>query len=135
MAYNNVNQESGLRVPAGAQSVSQTAANDFQAGQPMSEKPFAKDRALSHSLHIGIDECTAEEVSSADSKRTQQPSSSKVEERLEREGHLPGLGEVQNDNEKNLRQPGQDDAAGNKIHHKGILGKMLHWEHNGMNAD
>lgn len=145
MAYNNINQESGVRVPAGAQSVPQSATNDFQAGQPMSENPLARivrfcTRLISvlggcEHLRLTTRKGTAQEVPSADSRRTQQPSSSKVEERLEREGHLPGLGEVQNDNEKNLRQPGQDDAAGNKIHHKGILGKMLHWEHNGMNAD
>lgn len=62
-------------------------------------------------------------------------SSPKVEDKLEREGHLPGLGEVQHDHERDTRQPGEVDAAGNKIHHKGILKKMLHWEHNGMNAD
>ncbi|KAL8706612.1 MAG: hypothetical protein Q9201_000359 [Fulgogasparrea decipioides] len=78
---------------------------------------------------------TVQEVPDADTKGTQQPSNSKVEEQLERKGHLPGLSEVQHDKEKNIRQPGQEDAAGNKIHHKGILKKMFHWEHNGMNAD
>lgn len=77
----------------------------------------------------------AQDIPSAHSRRTHQPSSSKAEDRLEREGHLPSLSHVQNDNEKNVRQPGQEDAAGNKIHHKGILKKMFHWEHNGMNAD
>ncbi|KAL8709857.1 MAG: hypothetical protein Q9220_005473 [cf. Caloplaca sp. 1 TL-2023] len=64
---------------------------------------------------------------------TQQPS--KVEQKLAREGHLPGLEEVKNDKEPSLRQPGQEDAAGNKIHHKSTLKKLFHWEHNGMNAD
>ena len=65
----------------------------------------------------------------------QQAANAKAEERLEERGHLPGLSEVQKDEEKDTREPGQDDAAGNKIHHKGFLTKMLHWEHNGMNAD
>ncbi|KAL9601637.1 MAG: hypothetical protein Q9219_002357 [cf. Caloplaca sp. 3 TL-2023] len=82
-------------------------------------------------LHTG----TAEGAHSAFSDGNQQPTSSKVEKKLEQEGHLPGLSEVQNDQEKNLRQPGEEDAAGNKIQHKGILKKMLHWEHSGMNAD
>ncbi|KAL8935691.1 MAG: hypothetical protein Q9216_005303 [Gyalolechia sp. 2 TL-2023] len=112
MAYNNVNQQSGV---AGAQSIPRTATNDFQAGQPMK---------------------TVHEIPDTDSKETHQhPAGSKVENKLEREGHLPGLSDVQQDNEQNLRQPGEEDAAGNKIHHKGILKKMFHWEHNGMNAD
>ncbi|KAL8757995.1 MAG: hypothetical protein Q9184_004052 [Pyrenodesmia sp. 2 TL-2023] len=114
MAYNNINQGSGPQNPAFESIHNQSATTDFGAEQPTS---------------------TAQEIPSADSKRTQQPPGSKTEDRLEREGHLPGLSDVQNDNEKNVRQPGQEDAAGNKIHHKGILGKMLHWEHNGMNAD
>ncbi|KAL8971979.1 MAG: hypothetical protein Q9197_002995 [Variospora fuerteventurae] len=65
----------------------------------------------------------------------QQSSSTKTEERLERDGHLPGLSDVQKDKEKKLRQPGQEDAAGNKIHRKSFLSKLLHWEHNGANAD
>ncbi|KAL8934282.1 MAG: hypothetical protein Q9211_005311 [Gyalolechia sp. 1 TL-2023] len=109
MAYNNVNQQSGVHVPGGAQ----TASKDFQAGQPM------------NSAHQGP---------GTDSKQIQQPSSSKVEKNVER-GHLPGLSQVQHDQEKKVRQPGEEDAAGNKIHHKGILKKLLHWEHNGMNAD
>ncbi|KAI4169302.1 MAG: hypothetical protein LQ343_005800 [Gyalolechia ehrenbergii] len=112
MAHNN--QRSGVQLPAGAQSIPQTATNDFQAGQPMN---------------------TAHPVPGTNPKQTHKPSSSKVENKLEREGHLPGLPEVQHDDEKNLRQPGEDDAAGNKIHHKGILKKLFHWEHNGMNAD
>lgn len=66
---------------------------------------------------------------------TQQTSGTTTEERLERQGHLPGIADVQKDNEKDLRQAGEEDAAGNKIHRKGILGKILHWEHNGANAD
>ncbi|KAL8869009.1 MAG: hypothetical protein Q9174_004594 [Haloplaca sp. 1 TL-2023] len=65
----------------------------------------------------------------------QQAANAKAEERLEERGHLPGLSEVQKDEEKNMREAGQEDAAGNKIHHKGFLKKMFHWEHNGMNAD
>ncbi|KAL8649581.1 MAG: hypothetical protein Q9210_004312 [Variospora velana] len=65
----------------------------------------------------------------------QEPSSTKTEERLERDGHLPGLSDVQKDTEKESRQPGQEDAAGNKIHRKSFLSKILHWEHNGANAD
>ncbi|KAL8834862.1 MAG: hypothetical protein Q9170_003562 [Blastenia crenularia] len=127
MVYNQVNQEPGARVPAGVQSVSQSATNDFQSGHSTGETPHEPLPAFA----MG----TTQQASSADSNPIQQPSSSKVEAKLEREGHLPGLSEVQHDNEKNLRQPGQEDAAGNKIHHKGILGKMLHWEHSGMNAD
>ncbi|KAL8724565.1 MAG: hypothetical protein Q9166_007875 [cf. Caloplaca sp. 2 TL-2023] len=114
MAYNNVNQATGTKLPGGAESTPAGATRDFQPGQPMS---------------------IAQGVPSADSSRSQHPSGAKGEEKLEREGHLPGLSEVQKDNEKDLRQPGQEDAAGNKIHHKGIFKKMLHWEHNGMNAD
>lgn len=33
------------------------------------------------------------------------------------------------------RRPGEFDEAGNKIHHKGLLGHIMHWEHTGMNAD
>ena len=46
---------------------------------------------------------------------------------------MPGLAEVQHDTR--VRQPGEEDAAGNKIHHKGLLGHILHWEHDSMNAD
>lgn len=41
MSYNQVNHESGVRVPAGAQTVSQGAIRDFQPGQPMSAPPSA----------------------------------------------------------------------------------------------
>lgn len=111
MAYNNVNEQSGV---ANAQSIPQKAASGFQSEQPMN---------------------TAHHTSGLHSHQTQHPASSEAEEKLEKEGHLPGLSEVQHDTEKDMRQPGEDDAAGNKIHHKGILKKMLHWEHNGMNAD
>ena len=47
-------------------------------------------------------------------------------------GHMPGLAEVEKDNARQ-RQPGEEDAAGNKIHHKSLLGKLTHWEHNAMN--
>jgi len=33
------------------------------------------------------------------------------------------------------RKPGDEDEAGNKIHHRGTLGRLLHWEHESMNAD
>ena len=58
---------------------------------------------------------------------------SKKEQDLVNQGKMPGLAEVQKDT--HVRQPGEEDAAGNKIHHKGILGHILHWERNGMNAD
>ena len=46
---------------------------------------------------------------------------------------MPGLAEVQHDTR--VRQSGEEDAAGNKIHHRGLLGHILHWEHDSMNAD
>jgi hypothetical protein len=58
-----------------------------------------------------------------------------MEADLAKQGKLPHLSEVQNDQEPKQRQPGQDDAAGNSIHHKSTLKKILHWEHDGMNAD
>ncbi|KAL8788631.1 MAG: hypothetical protein Q9213_001559 [Squamulea squamosa] len=71
----------------------------------------------------------------SDSTQSQRYPNATAEDKLQREGHLPGLASVQKDNEKDLRQPGQEDAAGNKIPHKGFIKKMLHWEHRGMNAD
>ena len=47
-------------------------------------------------------------------------------------GKMPGLNKLEADNER-VRQPGEEDAAGNKIHHKSLLGKLTHWEHSGMN--
>ncbi|KAI4242445.1 MAG: hypothetical protein L6R40_003999 [Gallowayella cf. fulva] len=121
MAYNNI-QGSGT----GSIPITQS-----QAGQPVSEKyPSSATR----DFQTGQAMSNTHGISSTDST-SQQASGAKVEEKLEREGHMPGLAEVQKDNEKDLRQPGQEDAAGNKIHHKGILKKMFHWEHNGMNAD
>ena len=58
---------------------------------------------------------------------------SKKEQDLANQGKMPGLAEIQKDT--HVRQPGEEDAAGNKIHHKGVLGRMLHWEHDSMNAD
>lgn len=48
---------------------------------------------------------------------------------------MPNLDKVQEDNEAKKRQPGQDDAGGNPIHHRSTLSKILHWEHDGMNKD
>ncbi|MCJ1231191.1 hypothetical protein MMC12_007868 [Toensbergia leucococca] len=31
------------------------------------------------------------------------------------------------------RQPGEEDEAGNKIHHKGLFGHVLHWEADAVN--
>ncbi len=64
-----------------------------------------------------------------------QDRAAKIEADLAKQGKLPHLSEVQNDQEPKQRQPGQDDAAGNPIHHKSTLKKILHWEHDGMNAD
>ncbi|KAI4173804.1 MAG: hypothetical protein LQ346_008347 [Caloplaca aetnensis] len=133
MAYNQANQDSGVRAPAGAQFVPQSATNDFgAAGQPMSTAQQQTTPSADTSNHRTHQQ--------QQQQQQQQPSSShsNAEERLEREGHLPGLAEVQGETEKEgkkVRQPGQEDAAGNKIHRKGVLGKIFHWEHNGMNAD
>lgn len=56
------------------------------------------------------------------------------EQALASQGKLPGL---DNDAKADtpMRKPGQEDEAGNKIHHKGVLGHILHWEHTGMNSD
>ncbi|KAL8649174.1 MAG: hypothetical protein Q9226_005684 [Calogaya cf. arnoldii] len=107
MAYNNTNtnQVSGAGVPAGAESMPPGATRDF---------------GTTHQ---------------APTSQSYQPSSATAEDKVQQQGHMPGLAEVQKDNEKDIRPPGEDDAAGNKIHHKSFLKKMLHWEHNGMNAD
>ncbi|KAI4112452.1 MAG: hypothetical protein LQ345_006402 [Seirophora villosa] len=112
MAYNSTT----VGVSPGAGSGMKSATNDFQSRQPMNpiqETPGVTSAAASN----------------------QQATGSKTEERLERDGHLPGLSDVQNDGEKVVRQPGEEDAAGNKIHRKSFLKKLLHWEHNGANAD
>ena len=49
-------------------------------------------------------------------------------------GKMPGLDKVQADNTRE-RQPGEEDASGDKIHHKTLLGRLTHWEHQGMNAE
>ncbi|KAI4209749.1 MAG: hypothetical protein LQ351_007345 [Letrouitia transgressa] len=108
MAHSEADQQSRSRVPASTETTSQSEA---QALQPTTEHP------------------------STESKGTQQPSGAKIEEKLARDGKLPGLEEVQHSNETDVRQPGEEDEAGNKIHHKNPLKKMLHWEHNAMNAD
>ncbi|KAL9614948.1 MAG: hypothetical protein Q9167_000590 [Letrouitia subvulpina] len=117
MVDNEANPRSGIRVPAGTETVSQ---NEAQALKPISKLTNPQP---------------ATEVPSAKSKETQQPSSAKIEEKLARDGKLPGLEEVQHSNETDVRQPGEEDEAGNKIHHKNPLKKMLRWEHNAMNAD
>lgn len=71
----------------------------------------------------------------APSSQSYQPSGATAEDKVQQQGHMPGLAEVQKDNAKDVRPPGEEDAAGNKIHRKSFLKKMLHWEHNGMNAD
>ncbi|KAL8806415.1 MAG: hypothetical protein Q9182_001330 [Xanthomendoza sp. 2 TL-2023] len=111
---NSVHQSSGIQNPTSSASMPSSATRDFQTGQPLN---------------------SAQAFSSTGTEHSQQPSSANAEEKAERQGHLPGLAEVQQDNEQRMRQPGQEDAAGNKIHHKSILKKMFHWEHNGMNAD
>lgn len=47
-------------------------------------------------------------------------------------GKMPGLDKVEADNTRE-RKPGEEDAAGNRIHRKSLLGKLTHWEHSGMN--
>ncbi|KAI4270402.1 MAG: hypothetical protein LQ337_006707 [Flavoplaca oasis] len=110
MAYNNVNQASGATGPAGGQSMPSSTTRDFQTGQPMTGTYQAPD------------------------PQPQQPNAT-AEDKAQREGHMPGLASVQKDNEQDVRQPGEEDAAGNKIQHKGIMKKLFHWEHSGMNAD
>lgn len=56
------------------------------------------------------------------------------EQALAAQGKLPGLVDEPK-KDAPVRKPGQEDEAGNKIHHKGVLGHILHWEHTGMNAD
>ena len=56
----------------------------------------------------------------------------KKEADLVASGHMPGLDKVEADNTR-VRQPGEEDAAGNKIHRKSLLGKLTHWEHSAMN--
>ncbi|KAI4256133.1 MAG: hypothetical protein L6R42_006391 [Xanthoria sp. 1 TBL-2021] len=110
MAYNNnnINQASGAGVPAGGESMPPGATRDFQ---PM---------GTTHQ---------------APSSQSYQPSGATAEDKVQQQGHMPGLAEVKKDNAKDIRPPGQEDAAGNKIHRKSFLKKMFHWEHNGMNAD
>ncbi|KAI4200214.1 MAG: hypothetical protein LQ350_004072 [Teloschistes chrysophthalmus] len=64
-----------------------------------------------------------------------EPRGSITEERLEKAGRMPNLPEANAVAEENIRPPGTEDAGGNKIHRRGFLKKLLHWEHNGMNAD
>ncbi|KAL9584228.1 MAG: hypothetical protein Q9212_002257 [Teloschistes hypoglaucus] len=64
-----------------------------------------------------------------------EPRGSITEERLEKAGRMPNLPEANQVAEENIRPPGAEDAGGNKIHRRGFLKKLLHWEHNGMNAD
>ncbi|KAL8886777.1 MAG: hypothetical protein Q9192_006428 [Flavoplaca navasiana] len=110
MAYNNVNQASSATVPAGGQSMPSSTTRDPQTGQAMTGTYQAPD------LHP-------------------QQTNTTAEDKVQHEGHMPGLASAQKDNEQDVRQAGEEDAAGNKIHHKGIVKKLFHWEHNGMNAD
>ena len=51
---------------------------------------------------------------------------------------MPGLKERKEKEEAGVadeRKPGDEDAAGNKIHHHGLLGHITHWEHEAMNAE
>ncbi|CAL8579632.1 hypothetical protein XPA_005367 [Xanthoria parietina] len=111
MAYNNttnIDQAPGAGLPAGGESIPPGATRDFQ---PMGATPQGP------------------------SSQSYQPTGATAEDKVQQQGHMPGLAEVQKDNEKDVRPPGKEDAAGNKIHHKSFLKKILHWEHNGMNAD
>ncbi|MCJ1469732.1 hypothetical protein MMC07_008373 [Pseudocyphellaria aurata] len=56
------------------------------------------------------------------------------EQALAAQGKLPGLSDRTKE-DKAERKAGQEDEAGNKIHHKGVLGHILHWEHPAKNAD
>lgn len=56
-------------------------------------------------------------------------------------GRLPGLGVTQEDSGDDANGAGaggrrrKEDAAGNRIHHKGAWSRMLHWELDASNAD
>ena len=69
----------------------------------------------------------------ADPNHSTHPSrAAQKEADLVNSGKMPGLDKVQADNVRE-RQPGEEDAAGNRIHRKSLLGKLTHWEHSGMN--
>ena len=136
-------QTSGVRVPAGTEATSKSQSRDFEMGKP-SGTSFIQWYRSKSSLHVqplrktkskltNISDA-ASKIPGADATSTHLSSTGKVEQKLEKEGKLPGLAQAQADNTK-LREPGDEDAAGNKIHRKSLLKKMFHWEHNGMNAD
>ncbi|KAL8669188.1 MAG: hypothetical protein Q9168_006212 [Polycauliona sp. 1 TL-2023] len=110
MASNNTNQVPGSGVPIGGSGIPASATRDFQTSEAMTG------------------------TYQAATPQSQQANAT-AEDKAQRQGHLPGLASVQKDNEQDVRQPGEEDAAGNKIPHKGIIKKLFHWEHSGMNAD
>lgn len=147
MAYNNttnIDQAPGAGLPAGGESIPPGATRDFQpmgrqsssvnllasSSLPRASKPFSR-------LAIDCPKLTAlaGATPQGPSSQSYQPTGATAEDKVQQQGHMPGLAEVQKDNEKDVRPPGKEDAAGNKIHHKSFLKKILHWEHNGMNAD
>ncbi|KAK5004425.1 hypothetical protein LTR28_008935, partial [Elasticomyces elasticus] len=54
-----------------------------------------------------------------------------LQKKLIAEGKMPHAAQAGPEH----RQPGEEDEAGNKIPHKGILSRILHGEHQSMNAD
>lgn len=90
---------------------------------------------LVYSLIIARVLATPASIAASTNAAQSQSRAANIEADLAKQGKLPHLSEVQNDNEPKQRQPGEEDAAGNSIHHKSTLGKILHWEHDGMNKD
>ncbi|TKA70722.1 hypothetical protein B0A49_04366 [Cryomyces minteri] len=54
-----------------------------------------------------------------------------IEKDLINSGKMPGLKHAGPEH----REPGEDDEAGNKVHHRTALGRLLHGEHNAMNEE
>ncbi|KAL9626262.1 MAG: hypothetical protein Q9204_007446 [Flavoplaca sp. TL-2023a] len=130
MAYNNVNQASGATVPEGGPSMPSTTTRDPQTGQPMTcLHSLLRSPYLTASLTLLL-----AGIFQAPDPHPKQANTT-AEDKVQQEGHMPGLASVQKDNEQDVRQPGEEDAAGNKIQHKGIMKKLFHWEHSGMNAE
>ncbi|KAK5256417.1 hypothetical protein LTR16_003313 [Cryomyces antarcticus] len=54
-----------------------------------------------------------------------------IEKDLINSGKMPGLKQAGLEH----REPGEDDEAGNKVHHWTALGRLLHGEYNAMNEE
>ncbi|KAL8640916.1 MAG: hypothetical protein Q9228_002221 [Teloschistes exilis] len=144
-----VNQNPNVGASAGSRTASLDYAVHAQSGQTMSTAHKAPPATANQSGHprTSITEPRAsytEPRASYTEPRASyteprapftEPRGSITEERLEKEGRMPALPEANQVDAKNIRPPGTEDAGGNKIHRKGFLKKLLHWEHNGMNAD